>query len=47
MGEKPPAWAPWITIMPISSGLILCFPAKLRAIGGNDGDGGGDSAPTA
>ena len=47
MGENPPAWAPWITIMPISSGLILYLPAKLRAIGAMMATAAGDSAPTA
>jgi predicted lysophospholipase L1 biosynthesis ABC-type transport system permease subunit len=47
MGEKPPAWAPWITIMPIIRGLILCFAAKLSAIGAMIATAAGDRAPTA
>ena len=47
MGEKPPACAPWITIMPIMSGLILCLAAKLRAIGAMMATAAGERAPTA
>ncbi|MCY1241260.1 hypothetical protein D9M72_541520 [compost metagenome] len=36
-----------MTIMPIMSGLILCFAAKLRAIGAMMATAAGDSAPTA
>jgi hypothetical protein len=33
IGEKPPACAPWITMRPISRGLMLYFSANPRAMG--------------
>ena len=47
IGEKPPACAPWITIRPISRGLILCCIAKPRAIGAMIATAAGLTAPTA
>src|SRR3712207_6444783 len=47
MGEKPPPWAPWITIMPISSGLIPCRAAKVSAIGAMIATAAGERAPIA
>ncbi len=46
MGEKPPAWAPWITISPISSGLMPYFTAKPSAIGAMMATAPGLTAPT-
>ena len=47
IGEKPPAWAPWTTIMPIISGLMPYRPAKPRAIGPMIAQAAGLSAPIA
>ena len=47
IGEKPPPWAPWTTIMPIISGLIRYRPAKPRAIGPMMAQAAGLAAPIA
>lgn len=47
IGEKPPAWAPCTTITPISSGLMPCRTAKLRAIGATIATAAGLTAPIA
>ena len=47
IGEKPPAWAPCTTNMPIISGLILYRPAKPSAIGPMMAQAAGLAAPIA
>ena len=47
IGEKPPPCAPWITIRPIISGLMLCLTAKPRAIGAMIATAAGLTAPMA
>ena len=47
MGEKPPACAPWMTIRPIISGLILYCNAKPNAMGAMIATAPGLTAPTA
>ena len=47
IGEKPPACAPWITIMPISRALILYRLAKVSAMGAMIATAAGPSAPRA
>ena len=46
IGEKPPAWAPWITIRPIISGLMAYFTAKPSAMGAMIATAPGLTAPT-
>ena len=47
IGENPPACAPWITIMPMSNGLIRYRFAKPSAIGAMIATAAGPSAPKA
>lgn len=46
IGEKPPPWAPWTTIIPIIRGLMLYLAAKPSAIGAMIATAAGLTAPT-